>query len=153
MTVTYASFTGHGLMAVTSFVTDATTYPQAVVEQAIADANCLVGPNYWHNDCADCNRRDLAIIYLVAHRLTVMTQTGILGSSSSASGVAPGINPGTISSLSSSQGSQSVSWSNQQSNSSENSSLWKSEGSPPTYWWTQYLSLRGTRRAYVGFVA
>ena len=117
---------------------------QDAVEQIIDEVSCLLPKSRFATLCTDCNRRDLAIKYLTAHRLTLLKRSGILD------GEAKGIIPGQITSISASQGSQSLGFSQV---SQEATGGWLSEGQTPTYWWGLFMSMVQSRKVAIGFTA
>ncbi|MGD1852698.1 MAG: DUF4054 domain-containing protein [Leptolyngbyaceae cyanobacterium] len=122
-------------------------YDESVIAQVIAEVECILPASRWAKQCTSCDRRELAIKYLTAHRLTVLNQTQALNSS--ASGQATGLISGQISSISASQGNQSVSFSPVSGDTV--GAGWLAEGQTPTFWWNLFLGIMGTRQVALGF--
>lgn len=146
----YPTFISDALIQAAGFANTG-VYPQAAVESVIADVECLLPTSRWATGCTDCNRREKAVKYLVAHRLTLFRQTGVLGET--ITGQTSGLMTGQLSSVSASQGSQSFSFSQggSQSGSSKN---WLDEiDQTPTVWGAQFKSIIGTRLVAIGFTS
>lgn len=142
--MTYAEFIADATISAAGLA-DTAVYGQPLVTQILEEVGCLLPLSRWSIQCTSCNRRELAIKYLTAHRLTVLRQTGAIGGNNQTSGLISG----QISSISASQGNQSVSFS--QSSGETSGAGWLAEGQTPTVWWTFFQALMGTRRVAVGF--
>lgn len=142
----YATFTSDPIIQSAGFANTA-KYTQALVEQQITDVACLLPESRFAASCTGCDRHELAIKYLTAHRLTVLAQTGIIGGSTS--NQASGLITGPISSISASQGSQSLSFS--QASGPTTGAGWLAEGQTPTYWWALFQGIMNTRKIAMGF--
>lgn len=118
---------------------------QSVIEQVIEEVSCLLPKSRFAALCPDCNKRDLAIKYLTAHRLTELQRLGII------CGPASSKTTGQITSISASQGSQSLSFA--QTAQETMGGGWLSEGQNPTYWWNLFLGMIQTRVVGMGFTA
>ena len=141
----YSSFTSDPMIAAAGFNNTA-TYSQVLVEQVLTDVACLLPKSRWASACTGCDRRETAIKYLTAHRLTTLKQTGVIGGGSSETS---GLVSGQIASISASQGSQSISFSPALSETS--GSGWLAEGQTPTIWWNLFLGIAGTGKVDIGF--
>lgn len=143
----YATFIADPLIAAAGFA-DASQYSEDVVSQVISEVACLWSASRWAKNCS-CDRRELAIKWLTAHRLTMLTQSGVLGVSASSSGQTKGVTTGPISSISASQGSQSLSFG--QASDKVSGAGWLAEGQTPTVWWNLFLGVVGTQIVGIGF--
>ena len=141
----YSTFINDGVMIAAGFH-NSTVYPRSLVETLIMEVECFLPASRWSRECTACDRRELAIKYLVAHRLTTLVSTGAIGQSVTGTG---GLVSGQISSISASKGSQSVSFT--QSSSETSGAGWLIEGQTPTVWWNFFQSLMTTRVVAVGF--
>ncbi|NEZ62014.1 DUF4054 domain-containing protein [Leptolyngbyaceae cyanobacterium CCMR0082] len=141
----YPTFAADPVIVAAGFVNVA-DYPQELVEQVISEVACFLPASRWAKGCTDCDRRELAVKYLTAHRLTVLTQAGVVVSANTS-----GLIPGQISSISASQGSQSLSFA--QSPEGTKGAGWLSEGQTPTYWWSLFLGMLQARLVAIGFTS
>ena len=141
----YSTFAADPVIVAAGFAAVA-DYSQEIVEQVISEVTCFLPASRWAKGCADCDRRELAIKYLTAHRLTVLAQTGVVPSANT-----NGLISGQISSISASQGSQSLSFA--QSPEGTKGAGWLAEGQTPTYWWTLFLGIVQTRLVAIGFTS
>ena len=124
---------------------DESKYSSALVEQIITEVTCLLPASRWARKCTACERRELAIKYLTAHRLTSLDAAGAFNTSSTTT---KGLVPGQIASISASQGSQSLSFT--QAPSETSGAGWLAEGQTPTYWWNLFLGIMNTRQVALG---